>query len=153
MPRCSPRIPKNVDAVAGMARAYLAAGQLAQAKSALDAYKPEPGQSEPPAIAAVRAQVELAEQSGASTGELDKLKAAVAQDADDHQARIDLATAQFAAGAPQDAVDSLLDSIRKNREWNEGAARKQLIKIFEALGPTHEVTLNGRRQLSSILFS
>jgi putative thioredoxin len=146
--------PKNVDAVAGMARAYLAAGQLEQAKSALETYKPEPGQSEPPVIAAVRAQIELAEQSsGTDTGEIDKLKAAVAQDANDHQARLDLATAQFAAGTPQDAVDTLLDSIRKNREWNEGAARKQLIKIFEALGPMHEATLNGRRQLSSILFS
>lgn len=145
--------PKNLDAIAGMARAYLAAGQLDQAKSALEHYKPEPGQSEPPTIAAVRAQIELAEQSSASTGELDKLKAAVAQDANDHQARLDLATAQFAAGTPQDAVDTLLDSIRKNREWNEGAARKQLIKMFEALGPMHEATLSGRRQLSSILFS
>jgi putative thioredoxin len=145
--------PKNADAVAGLARAHLAAGQLDQAKAALAQYKPEPGQSEPPVIAAARAQIELAEQSGASSGELDKLKAAVAQDPNDHQARLDLATAQFAAGAPQDAVDTLLDSIRKNREWNEGAARKQLIKIFEALGPTHEAVLNGRRQLSSILFS
>jgi putative thioredoxin len=145
--------PKNTDAIAGMARAYLAAGQIEQAKSALAQFTPEAGQSEPPAIAAARAQVELAEQSSASTGQLDKLKAAVAQNPDDHQARLDLATAQFAAGQPQDAVDTLLDSIRKNREWNEGAARKQLIKIFEALGPTHEVSAYGRRQLSSILFS
>jgi putative thioredoxin len=146
--------PTNADAIAGMARTYLAMGQLDQAKSALEQYKPEkPGQSEPAAIAAARAQIELAQQSSANTGELDKLKAAVAADPADHQARFDLATALFAAGQPQEAVDELLASIRKSRDWNEGAARKQLLKIFEALGPMHEVSAYGRRQLSSILFS
>jgi putative thioredoxin len=143
----------NADAIAGLARAYLAAGQLEQAKSALDQYKPEGGQPESPAIAGARAQIDLAQQSSANSGELDKLKAAVAQDPADHQARLDLATALFAAGQPQEAVDELLASIRKSRDWNEGAARKQLLKIFEALGPTHEVSVGGRRQLSSILFS
>ena len=146
--------PQNIDAIAGMARAYQAAGQLDQAKSALDQYKPEkPGQAEPAPIAAARAQIDLAQQSSANVGELDKLKAAVEANAADYQARLDLATALFAAGQPQEAVDELLTIIRKNRDWNDGAARKQLIKIFGALGPMHEVTLYGRRQLSSILFS
>jgi putative thioredoxin len=146
--------PQNAEAIAGLARAYLATGQLDQATSALDHYKPEkPGQSEPAPIAAVRAQIELAQQSSANTGELDKLKAAVEADPADHQARLDLAIALFAAGQPQEAVDQLLASIRKSRDWNDSAARKQLLKIFEALGPTHEVSAYGRRQLSSILFS
>ena len=146
--------PQNADAIAGMARAHLAAGQFDQAKAALDQYKPEKsGQSEPAPIAAARAQLELAQQSSANAGELDKLKAAVAADPADHQARLDLATALFAAGQPQEAVDELLASIRKSRDWNDNAARKQLLKIFEALGPAHEVSAYGRRQLSSILFS
>ena len=145
--------PKHVEAIAGMARAYLAAGQLDQATSALAAYKPEAGQSESPIIAAARAQIELAQQSSASSGELDKLAAAVTENPADHQARLDLAVALFAANKPQDAVNTLLDSIRKDRAWSDGAARKQLLKIFEALGPMHDVTIAGRRQLSSILFS
>ena len=144
---------KNLEAIAGMARAYLAAGQIEQASAALAGYKPEAGQSESPIIAAARAQIELAQQSSASSGELDKLAAAVAQNPADHQARLDLAVALFAAGQPQEAVNTLLDSIRKDRAWNDGAARMQLLKIFEALGPMHEVTVGGRRQLSSILFS
>jgi len=145
--------PKNIEAIAGMARAYLAIGQLEQAAGALAGYKPEAGQSESPIITAVRAQIELAQQSSASSGELDKLAAAVAQNPADHQARLDLAIALFAANKPQEAVDALLASIRKDRAWNDGAARKQLLKIFEALGPMHEVAVGGRRQLSSILFS
>lgn len=145
---------QNVEAIAGLARAHLAAGQFDQAKAALDQYKPEkPGQSEPAPIAAARAQLDLAQQSSANSGELDKLKAAVEADPADHQARLDLATALFAAGQPQEAVDELLASIRKSRDWNDSAARKQLLKIFEALGPTHEASAYGRRQLSSILFS
>lgn len=145
--------PKNVEAIAGMARTYITAGELDKAKGALAQFTPDPGQSEPPAIAAVRAQIDLAEQSSAATGELDKLKQAVAQDPADLQARYDLAIATFAAGNPQGAVDELLEIIRKKRDWNEGAARQQLLKIFEALGPTDDVTTSGRRKLSSILFS
>jgi putative thioredoxin len=145
--------PQNVEAIAGMARTYVAAGELEQAKGALAQFKPEGGQSEPPLIAAARAQIELAEQSHAKAGELDKLKEAVARDPADLQARFDLAVATFAAGNPQGAVDELLEIVRKKRDWNENAARQQLLKIFEALGPTHEVTTAGRRKLSSILFS
>ena len=77
----------------------------------------------------------------------------LAQDPADHQARFDLAMAHYAAGNRQQAIDELLEIVRRNREWNEQAARKQLLKLFEAMGPTDEMTVAGRRRLSSILFS
>jgi len=77
----------------------------------------------------------------------------LALDANDHQARFDLALAHFSANKAGLAIDELLEIMRRNRAWNEDAARKQLIKIFEALGSGHELTLSGRRRLSSLLFS
>jgi putative thioredoxin len=145
--------PNNAEATAGMARCYLTSNEPDKAKGVLAGYKPEPNKAEPPAIAAVRAAIELAEQSSGASGELAQLAEKVAADPADHQARFDLAVAHFAAGAPHVAVDELLEIVRRARDWNEGAARAQLLKIFEALGPMHEVTLSGRRRLSSILFS
>jgi putative thioredoxin len=144
---------KNVEAIAAVARLHLAAGALEPAKAALARYKPDPKTPEPAVIAAVKAQIDLAEQSSGKAGEIGKLRAAVEQNPADHQARLDLAIGLFAAGQPQEAVDELLAIIKKQRDWNDGEARKQLIKIFEAQGPTDAVTLYGRRQLSSILFS
>jgi putative thioredoxin len=103
-------------------------------------------------IAAAKAAVDLAEQAS-NAGPIGPLLDAVARDPADHQARIDLATALYAAGKHQEAIDNLLDSIKRDRAWNEGEARKQLVKYFEARGPLDPVTVAGRRRLSSILFS
>ncbi len=145
--------PANADAIAGLAKHQQASGDLAAAKATLATYKPEPNKPEPAAIATLRAAIELAEQSAGAVGELDALAAKVAADPADHQARFDLAVAQFGAGKPDAAIDELLAIIKASREWNEGAARAQLVKVFEALGPMHELSQSGRRRLSSILFS
>ena len=104
-------------------------------------------------IAAVRSAIELAEQAGKTAGELAPLQERIHQDPNDHQARFDLAMAYYAAGDRNRAVDEFLELVRRNREWNEQAARKQLVKLFEAMGPTDELTVSARRRLSSILFS
>ena len=145
--------PKSVEAIAGLAKHQQASGDLEGAKATLATFTPEPNKAEPTAIAAVRAAIELAEQSAGAAGELAELAAKVAADPADHQARFDLAVAQFGAGKPDAAIDELLAIIKKSRDWNEGAARAQLVKIFEALGPMHELSQSGRRRLSSILFS
>ena len=82
-----------------------------------------------------------------------KLRARLAQNADDHAARIELATALFGSGERETAIDELLTAFKRDRAWNEGAARKQLLKFFEAMGPTDPLTLSARRRLSSLMFS
>ena len=81
------------------------------------------------------------------------LEAKVAADAADHQARFDLAMAYYGAGRNEQAVDALIEIIKRDRHWNEDAARLQLLKLFEAFGPTNPATAAGRRKLSSVLFS
>ena len=103
-------------------------------------------------IASVRAQIELAE-AAAQAGPLDALEAAVAADPNDHQARFDLALAQVAGGESEAAVETLLELFRRDREWNEGAARAQLFKLFDSLGPKSEAAVKGRRRLSSMIFA
>jgi len=103
-------------------------------------------------IAAVRSAIELAEQAE-QAGPVGELEAKVAADPKDHQARLDLATALYAAGDNAAAVDHLLQSIKLDRKWNEEAARKQLLKYFEALGFNDPISIDGRKRLSSILFS
>jgi putative thioredoxin len=105
-----------------------------------------------PVFASVAAALELAEQS-ATAGSLPDLTARVAQNPADHQARFDLAVALHAAGQPEAAADALLEIIRRERTWNEDAARQQLVKFFEAWGPADPNTLAARRRLSSLLFS
>jgi putative thioredoxin len=105
-----------------------------------------------PAIQAVKASLDLAEQANAA-GPADALLAKVAADPTNHQARLDLALALFTQGAAAEAQDQLLESIRLDRAWEDEAARKQLLKFWEALGPMDKVTVAGRRKLSSILFS
>jgi len=143
--------PGNVAATAGLARCHLQAGDVTHARQLLDALpKDKAGAAE---IAAVRSAIELAEQAGKAAGELATLQERLKQDPNDHQARFDLAMAYYAAGDHTQAVDELLELVRRNREWNEQAARKQLVKLFEAMGPTDELTVSARRRLSSILFS
>ena len=105
-----------------------------------------------PALAGARAAIELAEQASA-LGDLGDLQRRVAADADDHQARFDLAVALSAKGMREEAVTHLLDIVRRDRSWNEDGARKQLVQFFEAWGPMDEATKAGRRRLSSILFA
>jgi putative thioredoxin len=142
--------PENAVAYAGLVRAHLALGDLDQAEALLAAA--------PPAIAkakeldAARAQLELARQAANAGPEAD-LRAAVEADPNDHQARFDLAAALLAAGNPAGAVDELLDLFRRDREWNDGAAKTQLFTIFEALKPQDPIVLAGRRRLSSMIFA
>ena len=142
--------PANVAALAGLSRSYLQTGAVEQAKQTL-AMVPEAKRNDA-AVAAARAALEVAEQAQ-SVGPLDELKQKVEANPLDHQARFDLAVALNAAGTRQDAVDRLMEIIRRDRKWNEDGARKQLVQLFEAWGPTDEATVAGRRRLSSILFS
>jgi putative thioredoxin len=103
-------------------------------------------------IEAARAQLELARQA-ANAGPEDQLRAAVAADPGNHAARFDLALALHAAGKVEAAVDELLELFRRDREWNDGAARSQLMTIFEALKPQDPIVLKGRRRLSSMIFA
>ena len=140
----------NLRAIAGMARAHLALGEYDRARGIL-ALAPK-GKEGDQAIASVRAQIELAE-AARQAGPLDALEAAVAADPNDHQARFDLALAQVAGGESEAAVETLLELFRRDREWNEGAARTQLFKLFDSLGPKSEAAVKGRRRLSSMIFA
>ncbi len=140
----------NIAALAGLARCYVATGNFEQAKKTL-AMIPEAKQSDA-AVAAARAALDLAVQAEAA-GPLDDLQKKVDADPLDHQARADLAAALNAAGQRMEAADHLLAIVRKDRKWNEDGARKQLVQFFEAWGATDPATLEGRKKLSSILFS
>jgi putative thioredoxin len=142
--------PENVKAIAGMARVALTAGDPEQAEQILS-HTPE-GKENDPEILGVRAALELAGKA-ANAGDNDELKSKVDANPTDWQARFDYAEALSARGDLEAASDQLLTIIAKNREWNEGAARTQLLKIFEAAGPMSDVTKQGRRKLSAILFS
>ncbi len=142
--------PSNVPALAGLARAQVTTGALEQAKQTL-ARIPEAKQSDA-AVAAARSALEVAEQAK-SVGPLGELEQKVAANSLDHQARFDLAIALNAAGKREEAAEQLLAIVKRDRKWNEDGARKQLVQFFEAWGPTDEATVNGRRKLSSILFS
>ena len=143
-------VPETAAAFLGLVRALLASDRLDEAKSVLGQVPREiAGHAD---IAAAKAAIELADQAS-NAGPIGPLKDAVARDPADHRARIDLATALYAAGQHQDAIDHLLESIKRDRAWNEEEARKQLVKYFEARGPKDPITVGGRRKLSSILFS
>jgi putative thioredoxin len=140
----------NVVALAGLARCYVETGNIEQAKKTL-ALVPE-AKTNDAAVAAARAAVELAEKAK-SVGPLDELEKKVAANPLDHQARFDLATALNAAGKRAEAADHLLEIVRRDRKWNDDAARKQLVQFFEAWGFADPAAVEGRKRLSSILFS
>jgi putative thioredoxin len=142
--------PTHVQALAGLSRAYLKTGALEQAKQTL-ALVPESKRNDA-AVAAARAGIELAEQA-TSVGPVGELEQKVAANPLDHQARLDLALALAAKNKRKEAVDHLLEIVRRDRKWSEDGARKQLVQLFEAWGPTDEATVEGRRRLSSILFA
>ncbi|MQP66913.1 tetratricopeptide repeat protein [Niveispirillum sp. SYP-B3756] len=142
--------PENAAAYAGLIRCLLAVEQAEGAQEMLDNAPDAIAKS--PELAAIRTQLELARQA-AEAGPLGDLKAAVDRDPADHQARYDYALALYAAGRNEEAVEALLEIVRRDREWNERAARTQLLKLFEAFGPTDKLTVMARRKLSSILFA
>ena len=140
--------PGHEGAIAGMARVYLADGDADQARQTIAM---APADSKNAQVQSVRAQLSLA--SAAPTGAGAELEARVAADPSDHQARYDLSLAQAAAGDLMGAVDSLLTIVAADREWNDQAARKQLLTVFDAAGPASDIARDGRRRLSSILFA
>ncbi|WP_269515089.1 thioredoxin family protein [Brevundimonas subvibrioides] len=140
--------PENEDAIAGMARVYLAGGDADQARQTLAM---APAESKNVAVISLRAQLALA--SAAPTGETAALEAALRANPADHQARYDLSLAQAASGDLKGAVTNLLDIVQADLEWNDHAARKQLLVVFEAAGLSSDIARDGRRRLSSILFA
>ncbi|HEX2581057.1 MAG TPA: thioredoxin [Dongiaceae bacterium] len=138
-------------ASAGLLRCFIAAQDFAQAKSFAAQMDAETRKDAK--IAAALTELDLAEKGRAQRGAIPGLEARLAADAGDHEARFALAELLFANGAREQALDHLLELVRRNRQWNDEAARRQLVTFFEVLGPTDPLTLAGRRKLSSLLFS
>lgn len=142
--------PENVQAWGGLIRAQLAAGDIEAADTTLAQVPPALAGAAP--VEAARAQLALARQA-ANAGPLTDLESRVNADPGDHQARFDYATALHAAGRVEEAIDQLLESFRRDRDWNEGAAKAQLLTIFDALPATDPLVQKGRRRLSSLIFA
>jgi putative thioredoxin len=143
--------PDNVKAIAGMARCYAETGQPDAAAQLLDSL-PETKRNDPD-VAAVRASLELAQKSQEAAGRIPEFESRLQQNPNDHEARFELALAAYAQRQSERAIDELLEIVRRSRSWKEDAARKELVKIFDALGPAHPATIEGRQRLSSVLFS
>ncbi|WPZ35374.1 thioredoxin [Thalassobaculum sp. OXR-137] len=141
----------NPAALAGLLKCLIADGRADHAEKVLEQI-PEDVKADK-ALQAAIAQLELALEGAKASAELDSLRAKVEANPKDHRSRIDLAAALYATGDRGGAVEQLLESIRIDRKWEEEAARKQLLKYFEAMGPTDPVTADARRRLSSLLFS
>ncbi len=142
--------PGNPEAIGGLARCYILNQDLDHARQTLDLTPEE--HKEHAAIVAAQSALALAEQAS-NAGDPTELRQAVEADPANHQARYDLAIALMGNGDNEGAIDQLLEILKKGADWNEGAAKTQLLKIFEALGPTDDLTKSGRRRLSAILFS
>lgn len=142
--------PNNAKAYAGLVRSYLALDDVDQAEAILNGAPAEI--SKDPALEAVHAQIMLAREA-ANAGPVAELQAAVDADPTDHQARFDLAIALHANGQVEAAVTELLELFRRDREWNDGAAKSQLFMIFDARDAKDPIVLNGRRKLSSLIFA
>jgi putative thioredoxin len=140
--------PEHPEVLAGLARAQLAAGRIEDARTTLAAV-PEKAEKDP-AVARARSALALAE--AAPAGETAELEQRIAADGDDHQARIDLAGALLAAGERDAAADQLFESIARDRDWKDGAARKRLLQMLEAVGLEDPWAGTQRRRLSAILF-
>ena len=142
--------PKSAIAFVGLFNAQTGAGKVTEANEMLENIPANLVNS--PEVIALRAQLELSQQA-AGLGETSDLRSLLENNEDNHQARYDLALALFTAGDPKEAIQELLTIFRKDREWNEDAARKQLFKFFDSLGGEDPITLTGRRQLASMLFA
>ncbi len=143
--------PGHPKAVAGLARCYLKSGDVDRARQTLQLVRPDGATDE--AIRAVEAELKLQEQAAAVGGDDAPLRAKLDADPNDHQARYDLALALDGRGDRDGALDQLLEIVKRDRKWNEEAARKHLVTLFEAMGPTDPRTIAARRRLSGILFS
>ena len=141
---------ENAQALAGLAKCYIKTGDLARAEQTLALVPPAKADSSP--VASARAALELARKTPAA-GDIETLRAKLAADPKDPQARFDLALALSAKGDRSGALDELLAVVAKNRSWNDDAARKQLIQLFDAWGPADPSTIAGRQRLSSLLFA
>jgi putative thioredoxin len=142
--------PQNVAALAGLAKCYLNSGDIDRAEQTIGLVPPDKAHFA--AVASARAALDLARMA-AKAGDTTKLEAKVKTDPANHQARIDYAMALAATGKKEEAVTQLLESFRRDRKWNEEAVRKQLVQLFDAWGAKDPATVDGRRRLSSILFS
>lgn len=140
----------NAEALAGLASCYMKSGDVARAKQTLALVPPD--KRELTVVKGIEAAIELAEK-GADSGKLAELTKRVSDNPEDFQARLDLAVGLGATGDRQDALELLLDLVRMDRKWNDEAARKQLLQFFDAWGPKDPLVAEGRRRLSSILFS
>ncbi len=147
--------PENATVMAKLAVAYAKMGEVEAAQELIDSL-PQGVETKPeiaPHVSSAKAAIELAGKAGEAAAKIDELKAKVEADPKDLAARYELAEAEAATGNHEAAIDHLLDILTVNREWNDGAAREQLLKIFEALGNTDPLVASGRRRLSSLLFS
>lgn len=144
-------VPESLDALAGLIKAMVCLGDLENAKEIIDALEDE--QLDKPSLREAAAAVELAQKAGSAAGDLAPLEAKVAENGSDHEARLSLAMAYFAAGQKEEAMTQLLESIRLDKDHNEAAAKKQLLEFFEALGVGDPLVIQARRRLSSYLFS
>ena len=142
--------PNHPGAYGGLVRALIALNDLEQAEAVLNGAPAEIAQR--PELETAYAQLDLAKQA-ANAGPIGDLRSKVEENPEDHQARFDLAQALYASGAAEEAVGELLEIFRRDREWNEGAAKTQLFTIFDALKPNDPIVLNGRRKLSSLIFA
>ncbi|HYZ25342.1 MAG TPA: thioredoxin [Geminicoccaceae bacterium] len=142
--------PDNPEALAGLARCQIATGRLATARETLA--RVPVAHTNHVEVDGARSALSLAEESG-TLADVGELNSRLAADENDHSARLDLATALFLRGQVDAAIEHLLAIVRKDREWQDQAARKQLIKFFDALGPQHPATVSGRRRLSTVLFA
>ncbi len=142
--------PENVIAKAGLVLVLVQKDEIATARELLDQIPVNERRDQ--FVAGAVSAVELAEQSS-DVGDLSGLQAAVDADPNNHQARFDLAMALFGARQHQAAADALLEIVRRDRTWNDDGARQQLVKFFEAWGPTDKLTVQTRRRLSSLMFS
>ena len=141
----------HADAIAGLARCFVEAGEFDKASEVLSLASEKI--ADDAAISGARAALELASQSDGSGEEIQALTACLEANPADHQARFDLALALNAINDRDSACDQLVEIIKRQRDWNEEAARNQMLKFFEAWGPTDDMTIAGRRKLSSVLFS
>ena len=144
------QMPDSAAALGGLARAQIAVGNFDQAEALL-ANAPAP-LATAKEVEAARAQLALARQA-ADAGPVDDLRAQVAADPANPQARFDLAQALYAKGDAEGAIEELLELFRRDRDWNDGAAKTQLFTIFDALKPTDPLVAKGRRRLSSMIFA
>jgi putative thioredoxin len=141
---------ENAQSLAGLAKCYIKTGDLAHAEQTLALVPPAKADSAP--VASARAALEL-QRKAPSAGDIESLRVKLAADPNDVQARFDLALALAAKGDRSGAADELLTLVAKNRSWNDDAARKQLVQLFDAWGASDPATIAGRQRLSSLLFA